>query len=31
MQMMEDGVKLTDREQTFEVRDISEVVAAALI
>lgn len=31
MQMMEDGVKLTDRESTFTVRDIAEVVAAALI
>jgi len=30
MQMMEDGVKLTDRDATFEVRDIAEVVAAAL-
>jgi Fe-S oxidoreductase len=31
MQMMEDGVKLTDREESLAVRDIAEVVAAALI
>ncbi len=31
MQMMEDGVKLTDRDATFEVKDIAEVVAAALV
>lgn len=30
MQMMEDGVKLTDRESNMTVRDIAEVVAAAL-
>lgn len=30
MQMMEDGVKMTDREETLKVRDIAELVADAL-
>jgi Fe-S oxidoreductase/nitrate reductase gamma subunit len=30
MQMMEDGVKLTNREETMEVRDIAEVLAERL-
>ncbi len=30
MQMLEDGLKLTDRDSTMEVRDIAELVAAAI-
>jgi Fe-S oxidoreductase len=30
MQMMEDGVKLTDNEQRLDVRDIAEVIAERL-
>ncbi len=30
MQMMEDGVKLTNREHALDVRDIAEVIASAL-
>jgi hypothetical protein len=30
MQMMEDGVKLTDNEQKLDVRDIAEVIAERL-
>jgi hypothetical protein len=28
--MMEDGVKLTGREESLEVRDIAEIVASSL-
>jgi Fe-S oxidoreductase len=31
MQMMEDGVKLTGREESMQVRDIAEVIAENLI
>jgi len=31
MQMMEDGVKLTNREESLKVRDIAELVAEALL
>ena len=30
MQMLEDGIKLTEREENLQVRDISELVAEAL-
>ncbi len=31
MQMMEDGIKLTDKEESIQVRDIAELVAEAMI